>query len=197
MPRKKVNARQKIGEKRCPKDSLIQNGALFRSFATKFGSKTGPVRCWRLDGWGRLTRSGNPIQHRWPLSERAQHFELGSMLDIASSDFGGFARRGSASGWWECNLADNALSWSGGVYDMFGFERGAAVTREDALARYAEHSRVILERLRADAIRNQCGFTLDAELILPDGKARWVRIVGAPDLAAGQVVRLHGLKLAL
>ena len=197
MPRKKVNARQKIEEKRCPKDSLIQNGASFRSFATKSGSESDLVRCRRLDGWGRLKRSVDPVQLKWPLAERSQHFELGSLLDSATSDFGGFACRGPGSGWWECNLANNALSWSGGVYDLFGFERGATVTREDCLTRYAEHSRVILERLRADAIRNRCGFTLDAELTLPDGKERWVRIIGAPDLADGRVVRLHGLKLAL
>ena len=198
MPRKKVNARQKIGEKRCPKDSLIQNGASFRSFATKSGSESDLVRCLRLETGGvGLKHSRNPVQLSWPLAERPQHFELGGLLDVASSDFAGFDRGGGTSGWWECNLPDNALSWSSGVYDLFGFERGARVSRDDALARYSEHSCVILERLRADAIRNRCGFTLDAELTLPDGKERWVRIIGAPDLADGRVVRLHGLKLAL
>ena len=114
------------------------------------------------------------------------------MLDCA----GDFDLIGSPAGWWECNLTDSSLSWSSGVYDLFGFPREAEVTRDETLARYTDHSRAILERLRTDAIHNACGFTLDAELKPPAG-AKWVRIVAAPDLVDGRVVRLHGLKFTL
>jgi hypothetical protein len=142
-----------------------------------------------------LRRTENPVQLRWPLAERSQHFELGSLLDCAV-DSDGRIVRGTNAGWWECDLADNALSWSGGVYDLFDIPRGTVVSREAALGRYMEGSRAILERLRADAIDNRAGFTLDAELAVP-GASRWIRIIAAPDIADGKVVRLHGLKVAL
>ena len=118
------------------------------------------------------------------------------MLECAGG-LEGFAPRGETVGWWECDLADNALTWTSGVFDLFGFVRSSAVTREQALAGYAEHSRVILERLRADAISHGCGFTLDAELKPVGGTPRWIRIVAAPDVRDGRVVSLHGLKFSL
>jgi hypothetical protein len=143
-----------------------------------------------------VSRSTEPLQFNWLLSERSQHFELGRMLQCAV-DLDGFAPRGRQAGWWECNLADSSLIWSDGVFDLFGFERGSPVTREQALVRYTEHSRAALERLRADAVRHGLGFTLDAELKPFDGASRWVRIVAAPDLSDGKVVQLHGLKFAI
>ena len=118
------------------------------------------------------------------------------MLHCAA-DLEGLGAREPSSGWWECNLADNSLSWTGGVYTLFGFEPGAAISRDDALGRYTEQTRVILERIREDAIRQKCGFTLDAELKPLDGHSRWLRIVAAPDIANDRVVRLHGLKFML
>lgn len=144
-----------------------------------------------------MNRSGPPIHYHWPLHERPLHFELGSMLDCASVEL---RRCGSdgRSGWWECDLSDDRLSWSGGVFDIFGLPRDAAVTRQEALQFYAEPSRVILERLRSASIRDHLGFTLDAELRPASGEAsRWMRIIGAPDIANGKVVGLHGLKLWL
>ena len=119
------------------------------------------------------------------------------MLDCAAADVGRVAPRGRRTGWWECDLANDTLSWSGGVYDIFGLPRGASIARSDALARYTEQSRAVLERLRAEAIRTRSGFTLDAELQLGGGQSRWMRVICAPDLSGGQVVRLHGLKLWL
>jgi hypothetical protein len=142
-----------------------------------------------------VTRTVNRIHYSWPLNERSHHFELGSLLGCAS-DFDSDCLRGRNAGWWECDLPDNALSWSGGVYELFEIPRGTVVSRDVALGRYAEGSRSILDRLRAGAIRNRSGFTLDAELALPAGPS-WIRIIAAPDIVNGQVVRLHGLKIAL
>jgi hypothetical protein len=195
-PRKKADVAKKIGEKRCPKDSLIQNGAIPVSPDRVFWPKL-PRRAFlaaSIEGAG-VTRTGNRIHYSWPLNERSHHFELGSLLDCAA-DFDRAGLRGRSAGWWECELADNALSWSGGVYDLFEIPRGTVVSRDVALARYAEGSRSILDRLRAEAVRSRSGFTLDAELALPAGP-RWIRIIAAPDIVNGQAVRLHGLKVAL
>ena len=100
------------------------------------------------------------------------------------------------AGLWECSLADNSLIWSGGVYDLFGLERGAPITRQDALAHYTEDSRVKLERLRAYAIRHELGFTIDVDIHAGAvGQRRCIRVIAAPDYDGGVPVCLRGFKL--
>jgi PAS domain-containing protein len=142
-----------------------------------------------------------PLHHSWPLHESRRHFELGAILNSAVADALAPERIGAVgsyhAGCWECDLADNKLSWSGGVYDLFGLPRGAPVSRQEAAALYAEPSRSAMERLRAYAIRHARGFTLDVEIRPVAGAPRWMRLIAAPVRENGQVVRLHGIKLAL
>jgi PAS domain-containing protein len=109
-------------------------------------------------------------------------------------------QRPGALGWhhagcWECDLADNTLAWSGGVYDIFGLPRDASVGRADALALYSADSRAKMERLRAHSIRYRHGFTIDAQIHPVGSENRWMRLIAAPVCEEGKVVRLHGLKL--
>jgi hypothetical protein len=141
--------------------------------------------------------------NRWPLLEQPKHFELGCILScavidaIAPDSVGALAVR--HAGLWECDLADNSLTWSGGVFDIFGLQRGTRVSREETIGFYSEHSRAAMERLRAHAIRHKCGFTLDAEIAPATGDQRRMRLIGAPvcDPETGRVMRLHGLKLII
>jgi hypothetical protein len=141
--------------------------------------------------------------NRWPLLEQPKHFELGCILSCAVIDaiepdsVGALAVR--HAGLWECDLADNSLIWSGGVFDIFGLQRGTRVSREETIGFYSEHSRAAMERLRAHAIRHKCGFTLDAEIAPATGDQRRMRLIGAPvcDPETGRVMRLHGLKLII
>lgn len=141
----------------------------------------------------------SPLTHSWPLFERDSRFDLGCDLRWTAEaavnqalDERLFADQDLGA--WECDLTDDRLTWSPGVYDLFGLPRGASVSRDEALSLYAERSRAALERLRAYAIRHRRGFTLDVELRPADGGRRWMRIVAAPLCAAYQAVRLHGFK---
>lgn len=97
-------------------------------------------------------------------------------------------------GAWSCNLSDNGLSWTSGVYDIFGLTHETAVDRRQTLDLYAEESRDAVERLRAEAIV-RCGiFTLDAQVKRPDGEMRWMRINGEMVRPVGAAPILHGLK---
>ena len=138
----------------------------------------------------------------WPLSQHPKHFELGCILNAAVTDalephfIGALAFH--HAGLWECDLKDNSLIWSGGAYDIFGLQRGSAIAREQILAHYTEHSRAKLERLRAHAIRNRQGFTVDLEIrAAAVGDSRCVRVIGAPVCERDAVVRLHGVKLVV
>lgn len=141
-----------------------------------------------------------PLQHSWPLWEQARHFDLGYILNCAVADAiqpSGIGALGlQHAGVWECDLRTEALIWSGGVYDIFGLERGSQVSRAEALALYSEDSRAKLERLRNYAIRHKRGFTLDIEIHASVvGETRRVRLIAAPVCEDGEVVRLHGVKL--
>ena len=141
------------------------------------------------------------VRCSWPLLEAPRHFELGRILNGVISDIlepGSVGELGAHHvGMWECDLADQSLTWSGGVYDIFGLPRGVPVTRHQAVALYCESSRAVMERLRAYAIAHRCGFTLDAEIRPEVGKRRWIRLIAAPAEEDGRSVRLHGLKVAI
>lgn len=96
-------------------------------------------------------------------------------------------------GLWECDLATEALTWSEGVYDLFGFPRGSVLDRAETAARYTAESRIALECLRMAAIRDKTGFTLDAEIEI-DARRRWVRIVAQVECVDGKAARLVGSK---
>jgi hypothetical protein len=74
---------------------------------------------------------------------------------------------------------------------------GSQVERDQAVARYTEHSKGVLERLRAFAINHKCGFILDAAIAAGSTGNQWIRLIAFPMMEAGRVVGLQGLKRAL
>jgi PAS domain-containing protein len=141
------------------------------------------------------------LEHSWPLWEQPRHFELGLVLSSAVTDVLRPAAVGDLNlhhaGCWECDLSDNSLTWSGGVYDLFGLPRNAKIGRNDAVALYCEESRAKMERLRAYSIKHRRGFTLDVEIRAAVGEQRWMRLIGAPACIEDRPVQLRGLKLII
>jgi PAS domain-containing protein len=139
------------------------------------------------------------LHHGWPIFEQARHYDLGSVLSCAVTDIVEPAQVGALGlhhvGLWECDLSDNSLTRSGGVFDIFGLPRDARISREEAVAMYCEKSRAAMQRLRAHAIMHRRGFTLDVEINAATCGRRWMRLIGAPVCDGGRVIRLHGLKL--
>src|SRR3546814_21125446 len=95
--------------------------------------------------------------------------------DRIARDDGALAERGL--GLWHCDLGDDSLNWTDGVYDIFGLERGTAVPRPLAVSLYAPDSSAAMERLRAYAFRHRRGFPVDVDIRtaagghVPSGKA--------------------------
>jgi PAS domain-containing protein len=156
---------------------------------------------WIVEHSGNFKSVPLELSNSWPLFEQPRHFDLGSVLNSAATDVISPGRVGEVrrehAGVWECDLSDNSLIWSGGVYDIFGLPRGVEVSREEAVAFYCEESRAAMERLRAHAIAHRRGFTIDVEIRPAVGGNRWMRLIGAPVCDGDRPVRLHGLKLAL
>ena len=141
------------------------------------------------------------IAKTWPLCDRSLHFDFGHILSSLVTDAIAPQVVGELSphhaGCWECDLLDDSLVWSGGVYDIFGFPRDASIRREQALALYCEDSRAKLENLRTCAIKLRRGFTLDVNIRSEPGELRRVRLVGIPICSDDRAVRLQGLKLVI
>lgn len=127
-----------------------------------------------------------PISQRPALSPRSSRSRLDPLLDRAMA----LAKIGA----WSCDLADNRLSWTTGVYELFGLPVDSSLDRRQTVELYDEESRETMGRMRAQAIA-QCGsFALDAMIIRPNGDQRWMRLTGEMHRSAGQSPRLHGLK---
>jgi PAS domain S-box-containing protein len=95
---------------------------------------------------------------------------------------------------WECDLADDSLRWSPGIYDLFGIPRGTRLDRRDIVAMYVEESRVLLDRLRTEAIAECGSFTFEAQIRRRDGELRWMRVSADIIGRDGRAMRLYGLK---
>lgn len=95
---------------------------------------------------------------------------------------------------WSCDLSDDRLTWSPGVFDLFGIARGTRIDRRDIVAMYAEESRVLLESLRSAAIADLGSFTFEARIFQPDGAERWLRITADVDARGGRATHLYGMK---
>jgi hypothetical protein len=125
-------------------------------------------------------------------------FALGQFLPPIVAEQINEIAPGSATGWWRCDIENgNQLTWSDEVYDLFGIPHATSVRRDKIVARYLEHSRLELERVRSSAITEGKAFVLDAEIRAPNDKSSWIRIVAVPLLEKGRVTALRGLKWAL
>lgn len=97
-------------------------------------------------------------------------------------------------GAWTCDLGDGALGWTQGVYELFGLSPDGRLDRRETVQLYDEESRETMERLRADAIAQARGFTMEAQIVRPDGTRRWMRLSADVVKDNHRITRLFGLK---
>ncbi|WP_332689169.1 diguanylate cyclase domain-containing protein [Bosea sp. (in: a-proteobacteria)] len=97
-------------------------------------------------------------------------------------------------GAWECRLATSELSWTDGVYDLFGLPRGSTLHRPSTVDLYHNDSRAEMERLRGRLIATGQGFVMDAHIRTATGAERWMRLSASVTHAHGRPVRIHGAK---
>ena len=102
--------------------------------------------------------------------------------------------KSSAIGAWECNLANEALSWTDGVYDLFGLARGSTIQRSSILDLYEEASRSEMNRMRGSVIRNGGAFSLDCRIRTASNEKRWMRLIVGVGHQHGRPIRIFGSK---
>ncbi|WP_235536835.1 PAS domain-containing protein [Sphingomonas sp. Root241] len=98
------------------------------------------------------------------------------------------------AGTWQCDLSNDALTWSTPVFELFGIPRGIRVDRRDIVEMYTRESRALLDRLRSEAIAHCSAFTFEAQIRRPDGALRWMRVSADVVCRSGRATYLYGTK---
>ncbi|HVX77677.1 MAG TPA: sensor domain-containing diguanylate cyclase, partial [Bradyrhizobium sp.] len=97
-------------------------------------------------------------------------------------------------GAWECELETERLTWTSGVYDIFGYPTDNPLRRASIVDLYVDESRRNMELARAEVIRNGRAVSLDAEIRTWRGERRWMRLTINAAGEGGRAVRIFGSK---
>ncbi len=97
-------------------------------------------------------------------------------------------------GAWECELETERLSWTRGVYDIFGYPESNPLRRADIVDLYIDESRRHMELARAEVIRSGAPVTLDTEIRTWQGEKRWMRLSINAVREGGRPLRIFGCK---
>jgi diguanylate cyclase (GGDEF)-like protein len=97
-------------------------------------------------------------------------------------------------GAWECELETERLTWTSGVYDIFGYPMGNPVRRASIVDLYVDESRRNMELARAEVIRSGRAVSLDTEIRTWQGERRWMRLLINTDGEDGRRARIFGSK---
>ena len=97
-------------------------------------------------------------------------------------------------GAWECELETERLTWTSGVYDIFGYPMGNPLRRASIVDLYVDESRRNMELARAEVIRSGRAVSLDAEIRTWRGERRWMRLLIHTDGGGGRPARIFGSK---
>jgi diguanylate cyclase (GGDEF)-like protein len=96
-------------------------------------------------------------------------------------------------GAWECELETERLTWTSGVYDIFGYPMGNPLRRASIVDLYVDESRRDMELARAEVIRSGRAVSLDAKIRTWRGESRWIRLLINTD-GGGRRARIFGSK---
>ncbi len=97
-------------------------------------------------------------------------------------------------GAWECELETERLTWTSGVYNIFGYPMGNPLRRASIVDLYVDEFRRNMELARAEVIRSGRAVSLDAEIRTWRGERRWMRLLIHTDGGGGRRARIFGSK---
>ena len=99
----------------------------------------------------------------------------------------------SKTGGWEYDVATGELTWTDGVYRIYGVERTSDPTEvTQAIAAYDPESAPIIDAAFKRLVAEGVPYDLELGLIRADGQRVWVRTIGRPVIDDGRVVRVGG-----
>lgn len=110
----------------------------------------------------------------------------------ASKAFLERAERVAGVGGWEVDLRTNRLTWSEQTFRIFGVPVGQQPRLTGAFDFFAPPERSIVEQTARECIEQRRPWNLELPLTTQDGRAIWIRSVGAVEVEDGVPVRLVG-----
>ncbi|GAC1302189.1 MAG: hypothetical protein NVSMB19_11220 [Vulcanimicrobiaceae bacterium] len=91
-------------------------------------------------------------------------------------------------GWWACDVADGAMSWSDEVCAIHDVAIGSAPNLAAMFAFYRAGSRERIVAAMERCLRASEAFDLELEITSARGRHRWIRAIGQSDASLGRLV---------
>ena len=120
--------------------------------------------------------------------EKKAHDELVAMNAVL-----GQAGRMARLGAWEDERGKGLVYWSDVCYDIHGLPRGAPLPRDYIEEHVAPPGRETMREKIRRCILERTEWSMDVEIIRPDGSTIWGRAHGEPVVENGRVVRILGV----
>jgi PAS domain S-box-containing protein len=97
-------------------------------------------------------------------------------------------------GGWEYDVTDQRVSWTDGVFDIFGVPKSEfdPSGKNKDLKFYHPDDREMLDSAFRHALEKGNPYDLELRLTSADGTAKWVRTAGQAEFSDGKVVRVYG-----
>nr|WP_119966223.1 bifunctional diguanylate cyclase/phosphodiesterase [Simplicispira lacusdiani] len=120
--------------------------------------------------------------------EKKVHDELVAMNAVL-----GQAGRMARLGAWEDERGKGLVYWSDVCYDIHGLPRGAPLPRDYIEEHVAPQWRETMREKIRRSILERTEWSMDVEILRPDGSTIWGRAHGEPVVESGRVVRILGV----
>lgn len=135
--------------------------------------------------------AGRPMHVVGSISDVSERREIQERLRRGALLFAE-TERISGVGGWDLDLLTNVLTWSDEVCRIHEVPCGFRPTVEEAVHFYAPEARSVIAGAVQESTRTGRAFDVELPFITSTGRRRWVRAIGQPEWAEGQVVRIFG-----
>ncbi len=102
------------------------------------------------------------------------------------------ATRLAKVGGWELTIATGEVHWTGETYGIFDLDPATPVDLNLAKSFYTRDSMAIIEAAISRTIETGIPYSVETEIRTSKGVVRWIRSMGAPAYADGELVALYG-----
>lgn len=96
-------------------------------------------------------------------------------------------------GGWTIDVDTETVTCAEQTYSMLEIPQGKVLTAEECFQRFMEPSQSIFRRAARNARMDAKPYDLELEFASLSGQARWIRVIGKPEIKDGRVYRVVGL----
>ncbi|MFN3202657.1 MAG: ATP-binding protein [Bradymonadia bacterium] len=96
-------------------------------------------------------------------------------------------------GGWEMVVETGAVSWTPGVYAIYGLSHAEPLDADAVMTFYAPEGQSRLQEALSRCAQHGSSFDLQLPFQSQSTSPRWLRVIGTPVIEAGRVVRIRGV----